>query len=161
MGSVLHDYVAERGGRWSQLFGALQDAHGAPFGVATMCRWHVIGNRHVAVSPRIAGMTCHALPPVENRDDGAGYTDIDLLPDQAGRHRIPAAVDLDVVVRRDAGALPPGEDIWISGKRLQVRTVQRGKQISTAGAVVPHHSRVQVVQKGRIAVFSSASEKNR
>jgi hypothetical protein len=55
------------------------------------------------VRPGIAGVAGHALAAVENLDRGAADTDIELLPDQAERHRIPAPVRFDMIIRRDTG----------------------------------------------------------
>jgi hypothetical protein len=56
-------------------------------------------------------MAGHALPFVEDLDDRAADADIHLLSDRPEQHGVPRAVDLDVVIRRDAGAFPAGERV--------------------------------------------------
>jgi hypothetical protein len=67
------------------------------------------------VRPGIAGVAGHALAAVENLDRGAADTDIELLPDQAKGHRIPAPVRFDMIIRRDTSPFPADEDIRLGG----------------------------------------------
>jgi hypothetical protein len=56
-------------------------------------------------------MAGDALSFVENLDRFVGDADIDEFLDEAEGRRIPVAVDLDVVVGRDAAALPDREGV--------------------------------------------------
>ena len=73
--------------------------------------------------------------------------DINLLPDRPERQGIPGAVDLDMIVGRNAGALPTGERVGLRRQRLQVRPVQRREEVGAAGAVAAHDAHVQLVRK--------------
>lgn len=51
-------------------------------------------------------MAGHPLSLVEDLDDSPAEAGIDFLADQAEGDGIPGAIDLDMVIRSDAGALP-------------------------------------------------------
>ncbi|MEQ1731409.1 MAG: hypothetical protein ABL982_23815, partial [Vicinamibacterales bacterium] len=53
-------------------------------------------------------MARNTLPLVEHLDSGAGDARLDDLADQLRGHRVKVIADLDVVVRRNTGALPFG-----------------------------------------------------
>ena len=64
----------------------------------------------MAAPPPIIGMGTawvagNPLPFMEYLDDGTADADIHLFPDQAEGDRIPGGVDLDMIVRGDAGTL--------------------------------------------------------
>ena len=109
--------------------------------------WLRCAARAPSVRPGAARMTGNSLPLMEDLDDGAADAGIDLLPDQPERHGIPRTVDLDVIVGRDAGALPAGECVGLRWQWLEVRPVDRGEEIGAAGAVAAHDPHVQLVQQ--------------
>ena len=83
----------------------------------------------MAASAGAARMARNPVPLVETLDHSAADPDIVLLPDQAERHGILRAVDLDVTVGCDAGPFPAGERVGLRGQRLEVRPVERGEEI--------------------------------
>ena len=72
---------------------------------------HVIGDGGVTATAGRLGVAGDALALVESLDGPVGDAHVDQLADQPVGNRVPAAVDLDVVVGRDAAALPDGEGI--------------------------------------------------
>jgi hypothetical protein len=65
-------------------------------------RAHVTGNPHAAV---------------EHLDGGLCGPHLDHLADQPRRHRIEVPMDLDVIIRDDAGTPPLGILIGLAGQR--------------------------------------------
>src|SRR5260370_22808981 len=53
------------------------------------------------------------------------------------------AVDLDVVVGRDAATLPAGKDVGLVRQLPQLGTVDLGEQFGAAGAEPPHLASVE------------------
>ena len=70
-----------------------------------MCGGHVVGNSHMAAPPRGADMARNTSTTMEYLDCLAACANIDFLFDQREGDRIPGAVDLNVIVGRDTGAL--------------------------------------------------------
>ena len=86
---------------------ALQ-ALGRPLGVAPVCAWHVLrlgAMPRSAVAPRMGGDALAAMEHLDRARRGPG---VHLLADQAVRHRVEEALDLDVIVDADAGEMPLG-----------------------------------------------------
>ena len=70
-----------------------------------MCSDSVTWLRRRMILAGAAWVAGNPLPFMEYLDDGAADADIHLFPDQAEGDGIPGAVDLDVVIWGDAGAL--------------------------------------------------------
>jgi len=97
-------------------------------------------------------MARNPLTTMEYLDCLAARANIDLLFDQGEWDGISGAVDLNVIVGRNTGALPPslylaGEDVGFGRQRLKVGPVRRGEQIGTAGTIATHQAHVQLIQK--------------
>src|SRR5665647_3177348 len=84
------------------------------------------------------GVAGDSLTPVEDLDGLVGDADIDEFTDQAVGSGIPMAIDLDVVVGRDAATLPARKDVGLVGQRSQPGTIDLGKQFGPAGAETAH-----------------------
>ena len=78
---------------------------------------HVLGKCRVAAAVGRADMTGDALPLEEYLYRFVGDAHVDEFLDEAEGRGIPVTIDFDVVIRRDATALPDGERIGL------VRTV--------------------------------------
>jgi hypothetical protein len=78
-----------------------------------------------AIAPRVSG---NALAAMEYLDGARGDADIDLFADQGVRHRIEEALDLDVVIKADAGQPPFGIDVFRCRQRLQRWMLDRLEQ---------------------------------
>ena len=80
-------------------------------------------------APAVAAlMGGHALAAVEDLDRAAGRPHIDLRADEAVRHRVEEALELDVIVRADPGEAPFGELVVVAGsgaQRLAARSSRR------------------------------------
>ena len=70
-----------------------------------------IGDRDMAAPPGIAGVAGHALAAMEDFHSRLSDPKIDQLADQAKGDRVPAPVRLYMIVWRDTGPSPAGEDI--------------------------------------------------
>ena len=112
-----------------------------------MCGGHVVSHSDMIAPAGGAHMARNPLATMKYLDRLAACANIDLLFDQGEGHGIPRAVDLDMIVRCHAGALPAGEDIGFGRQGLQVGPVQRGEQIGAADAIATHHAHVQLVQE--------------
>ena len=84
-----------------------------PLAVAAMGARHVIGNCRVAAPVGRTGMARDPLTFVENLDRLVSDAHIDEFTDEAIRGGIPMAVDLDVIVGRNAATLPARKDVWL------------------------------------------------
>ena len=82
-----------------------------PLAVAAMGARHVIGNCRVAAPVGRTGMARDPLTLVENLDRLVSDAHIDEFTDEAIRGGIPMAVDLDVIVGRNAATLPARKDV--------------------------------------------------
>ena len=57
------------------------------------------------------------------------------------------AIDLDMVVGRDAATLPARKDVGLVGQRSQLGTIDLGEQFGPAGAEPPHLTGVEFDDK--------------
>lgn len=67
---------------------------------------HVIGKRGMVAPARGLGVAGNPFALVEGFHSAIGDADIDELADQAIGHRIPVAVDFDMIVGRHPTAFP-------------------------------------------------------
>jgi hypothetical protein len=104
---------------------------------------HVFGNGDVSPPPGRLGVGGDPLALVEGFDRAVGDAHVDGLSDQAIGNRVEAALDLDMVVGRDAAALPGGEGVGLDRQNLQRRRVDLGEQLGPAGAVAAHDPGVE------------------
>src|SRR5260370_16170145 len=104
---------------------------------------HMIGDRGVAAAVGCAGMARDSLAFVEYLDRLVGNAYVDEFTDQGVRGGIPMAVDLDVVVGRDAATLPARKDIGLVRQFSQLETIDLGKQFGAAGAEPAHLASVE------------------
>jgi hypothetical protein len=74
----------------------------------------VIGVRAVATSAISTLRGRDPLAPMEDLDRAGRCSEIDLLPDDAVRHRIEEAVELDVIIGGDAHQPPVGEFVVVA-----------------------------------------------
>ena len=95
---------------------------------------HVIGNRGMAAPVGRTGMARDPLTLVEDLDRLVSDAHIDEFTDQPIRGGIPMAVDLDVIVGRDAAALPASKDVGLVRQLSQLEPVDLGEQFGPAGA---------------------------
>ena len=89
----------------------------------------------------------------------AGGANVDLLPDQAVRNRVEEAVDLDVIIERDAGEAPLGELIVVIRQRRQDG---RSTVSNSWRRLTPSRRMTCSLMRSSaaaIAAFASASEK--
>jgi hypothetical protein len=93
------------------------------------------------------GVAGDPLAPVEDLDGLVSDADIDEFTDQAVRGGIPMAIDLDMVVGRDAATLPARKDVGLVGQRSQLGTIDLGEQFGPAGAEPPHLTGVEFDDK--------------
>ena len=96
-------------GLWSHRGGPTTEAIRCPFRISPVGTGHVIGIGAMAAPAVSALMGRDPLAAVEDLDRLRGRSDVDLLPDQAVRHRIEEAVELNMVVGADPGKAPFGE----------------------------------------------------
>jgi hypothetical protein len=73
--------------------------------------------------------------------------DIDLFADQGVRHRIEEALDLDVVIKADAGQPPFGIDVFRCRQRLQRWMLDRLEQRVPADTEPAHRALVDPAQR--------------
>ena len=87
---------------------------------------HVLGDRCVPMPRMRTGMARHADALVQDLDRGVGDAGLDLLADEARRHRVIVIGDLDVIVGRDPALLPLG---ILIGRRSEA-ALSAGRSIS-------------------------------
>ncbi len=73
--------------------------------------WH----RDMAAASGVAHVTGDARAAMEDFHGPVGDARVNHLPDQAERHGIPAAIHLDMIIRRNTGTFPTCKDIGFSG----------------------------------------------
>ena len=103
----------------------------------------MISDRGVAAPVGRTGVAGDPLALVEDLDGLVGDADIDEFADQAVRGGIPVAVDLDVIVGRDAATLPARKDIGLVRQLPQFETIDLGEQFGAAGAETAHLAGVE------------------
>src|SRR6516225_545770 len=113
-----------------------------PLGITTMGAGHVLGIGAVEPAAIAPGMSGDTLAAVEHLDGVCGDADVDLLADQGVRHRIEEALDLDVVIKADAGQPPFAVDVFRNRQRLQRRTLDRFEQLAPADPEATHRALV-------------------
>src|SRR3954471_13692780 len=109
-----------------------------PLAVAAMGARHVIGNRRVAAPVGRTGVARDPLTLVENLDRLGSDAHIDEFTDKPIRGGIPMAVDLDMIVGRDAATLPARKDVWLVRQFSQLKLVDLGEEFGAAGAETAH-----------------------
>src|SRR6478609_9273686 len=139
----LDDDLEERRGRWTDLLAGSDQPSRCPFAVAAVGARHMIGDGGMAAPIGRTGMAGDPLPFVEDLHGLVSDADIDEFTDQAVRGGIPMAVDLDVVVGRDAATLPACKDIGLVRQRSQLGTIDLGEQSGAAGAETAHLASVE------------------
>lgn len=100
-----------------------------PLAVAAMGARHVIGNRRVAAPVGRTGVARDPLTLVENLDRFVSDAHIDEFTDKPIRGGIPMAVDLDVIVGRDAATLPARKDVWLVWQFSQLKLVDLERRV--------------------------------
>ncbi len=130
----LDDGLEERRGRWTDLLAGDDQPSRRPFAVAAVGARHMIGDGGMATPVGGAGVAGDPLSLVEDLDGLVGDADIDEFTDQAVRGGIPMAIDLDVIVGRDAAALPACKDIGLVRQLPQLEAIDLGEQFGAAGA---------------------------
>ena len=130
-----------------------------PLGIAAVRAGHVIGIGAVPTAAVAALMHGDPLAAMEQLDGAAGRADVDLLADQAVRHRVEEALDLDVIVDADAGEPPFGELVVLARQRCQRRALDGLEEVAAADAEPAHDMIVDAVEAPAIAALASASEK--
>jgi len=105
--------------------------------------WH----RDMAAAPWIPQVAGDALAAMEDFHGPVSDACVNHLPDQTERHGIPAAIHLDVIIRRNTGALPTRKDIGFCRQWLQVWAIECRKQIRPACPIIAHDTHVQCVQQ--------------
>jgi hypothetical protein len=108
---------------------------------------HVLGIGAVTPAAVAAGMRGHAPAAVEHLDRVGADADVNLLADQAVRHRIEEAVDLDVIVGPHAGQPPLGIDVWHRRQLMQSRSLDRLEQLAPTDAKAAHRALVHPAQR--------------
>ena len=121
---------------------------GSLLGVTPMRTGHVIGISAVPAAAITTLVSSNTQTPVEQLDGPGGGANIDLLPDQAVWNRVKEAVDLDVIIERDAGHAPFRELIVGIRQRRQDRHLDGLEQLSAADAEPAHDVRVDALQRG-------------
>src|SRR5208283_2946899 len=115
-----------------------------PLGISAMGARHVLGIGAVALAGVAPWMSGDARAAMKHLDRARGDADVDLLADQAVRHRIEEALDLDVIVETDAGQAPLGVNIFGSGQATEQRTLDRLEQYAPADAEPAHRALVHL-----------------
>ena len=103
--------------------------------------------RKMAAASRVTQVAGNTLATMEDFYGPVGEARINNLSDQTERHRIPAAIHIDMIIGPNTGTFPKRKDIGICWQWLQVRAIERRKQICTACRIVAHDTHVQCVQQ--------------
>ncbi len=86
-------------------------------------------------------------PLVEQLDGALGDARIDLLTQQAMRHRVVMAVDVDVIVERDAALAPLGVNVGLDRQGGERRPVEFVEQLAPADAEAAHRPAVEIAEQ--------------
>lgn len=121
---------------------------GSPLGVTPMRAGHVIGIRAVPAAAVTALVSSNTQTPMEQLDGPGGGANIDLLPDQAVWNGVEEAVDLEVIIERDAGQEPFRKLIVGIRQRRQNGPLDGLEQLSAADADPAHDVDVDALQRG-------------
>src|SRR5260370_906380 len=105
--------------------------------------------------PIEAGLKDGVDPAVRSGADpeAAAAPRLDLLAQQAVRHRVVMAVDVDMIVERDAALAPLGIDVGLDRQGRQSGPVEFVEQLAPADAEAAHRPAVELAeQRGDRAV---------
>src|SRR5882672_726325 len=141
--AAAQDDVDQGGGVWPDGGGFALDALVRPAGVAAMRARHVLGHGSVAATSAAQQMAGDTLALVEQLDRTLGDARLELLAQQAVRHRVVMAVDVDVVVEADPALAPLGVDVGFDRQSGERRTVEFVEQLASADAEVAHRPAVE------------------
>src|SRR5579863_916067 len=121
---------------------------GRPFGVTAMRTGHMLGVGPMPAAAMATLMGGEALTPMEQLEGAGRGAKVDLLADQAGRNPVEKAIDLDVIIERDAGEAPFGELIVGVRQRRHCWPFDRLEQMAAADAEPPHNMGVDALDGG-------------
>jgi hypothetical protein len=138
MGPCGDDSLEKGSGRRADLLAGGDQSARRPLAVTAMGARHVIGNRGVAAPVGRTGMARDPLALVENLDRFVSDAHIDEFTDKSIGGGIPMAVDLDVIVGRNAAPLPARKDVWLVRQFPQLETIDLGEEFGAAGAKPAH-----------------------
>ena len=108
---------------------------------------HVLGDGRVPAPNGRARVAGDPLAAMEHLDGGLRGPRLDHLADQPGRHGVEVPVDLDVIIRRDAGAPPFGILVGLGRQRHQGRPVDGLEELPAAGAELAHQPGVEFIDQ--------------
>jgi hypothetical protein len=94
----VEDQLDQSGGGWTNPGRLAPQPGRRPIGITPVCARHVIGDGRVPMRLWAAHVRGDADAVMEYLNRAIGDACLDHLADQAMRHRVPVAVDLDVVV---------------------------------------------------------------
>src|SRR5829696_943806 len=92
-------------------------------------------------------MTGDTLALVEQLDGALCDARLDLLSQQAVRHRVVMAIDIDVVVERDAALAPLGVDVSLGRQRAECRPIKLVEQLAATDAEAAHWPAVELAEQ--------------
>jgi hypothetical protein len=147
MWSAAQDHFDQGGGVGADGGGFALDALMGPAGVAAMSRRHVLWHGGVAAAQAAQQMAGDPLAPVEQLDRALGDARLDLLAQQAVRHRVIMAVDIDVVVESDAALAPLGVDVGLDRQSGERRPVELVEQLAATDAEPAHRPAVELAEQ--------------
>jgi len=147
MGPAAQDHVDQGGGVGSDRARLALDALVCPAGVAAMGTRHVLGHGGVAAAGAAQQMAGDTLALVKQLDGALGDARLDLLAQQAVRHRVVMAVDVDVIVERDAALAPLGVDVGLDRQSSERRPIELVEQLATTDAEAPHRPVVELAEQ--------------
>ena len=124
--------------------GVTPDAIDRPAGIAAMGARHVFRQRGVAAADAAAHMAGDALTFVEQLDRALGDARLDLFLQQAMRHRVVVAVDIDVVIETDPAQSPLGINVGLAWQPIERRPIEFLEQTPPADAKASHRPLVQI-----------------
>lgn len=91
-------------------------------------------------------MDGNALAAVKDLDCACRCSQIDLLANEAVRHGIEERLELDMVVRRDAGQTPLGEFVVFARKACERSTLDALKQLPATDAQPTHDVIIDAIE---------------
>ena len=94
-----------------------------------------------------ARVTGHPHTAMEHLDGGLGGPHLDHLVDQPGRHGVKVPMELDVIIRGDAGAAPFGILIGLAGQRHQSGPIDGLEELPAAGAELAHQAVIEFIDQ--------------
>ena len=148
-----------RGG--ADLFGGGEHALRRPEGVPAVRARHVRGDGRMPSPDGRAGVASDPHAAMEHLDGSLRGPYLNHLADQPGRHRVEVPLDLDVVIRGDAGAAPFGILIGLAGSGIRAGRSMVSKNSRRLAPSLRIRRALSSSTSTRMATFSSASEKKR